>query len=69
MIFLRSKYLRLAIKDLMSFLLRNMEGELLRKMGLNVCQFCREFVLGTASTLDDAIVLPIVERVERALGE
>jgi len=40
----------------------------LKPLARKICQGIRECVLGTATTLDDKLVLPLLEKVEKEFG-
>jgi len=42
--------------------------ELLKKFADMVLDFAEEYVLGTASTVDDAIILPICDLIRKTFG-
>ena len=53
------------ISMLISALLSMLNPELLKKFADMVLDFAENYVLGTASTIDDRIVLPICEMIRR----
>lgn len=46
----------------------NADPDLLKKFADMVLDFAEEFVLGTASTVDDAIILPICELIRKTFN-
>lgn len=58
----------LAVQCGIKILMAQLPPEKLRKFAENTLEFAREEVLGTKSTVDDAIVLPIIDLVENAFG-
>jgi len=59
---------KLLIEALIKIILSQLSKDKLVCWAKAVCDFARQQVLGTASPIDDAIVLPIVEKLERELG-
>jgi len=53
------------ISMLVSALLSMLSPELLKKFADMVLDFAENYVLGTASTIDDRIVLPICEMIRK----
>jgi len=56
-----SKLLALLIQAFLAML----TPELLKKFADMILDFAEEYVLGTASTVDDAIILPICELIRK----
>ena len=55
------------IDDALWAALQNGDTETLEELTDTVFDFCKDFVLGTASKLDDAIVLPFLEALRAAM--
>lgn len=56
------------IKYALRMLLSVLTPELINEFMRNTIEFTRNRVLGTASTVDDQLVLPVLDIIEKALG-
>ena len=59
---------KMLIMQLINLILGMLTPELLKKFADMVLDFVEEFVLGTASTVDDAIVLPLCQALRQAFN-
>ena len=56
------------LKALVGILFQVLTPELVRKFADMVLDFAENFVLGTASTVDDKLVLPLCDLIRRTFG-
>ena len=59
---------QIIISQLIKVLMSTFTKELLEEFAKNTILFIEQYVKGTASKIDDAIVLPICESLKRTLG-
>ena len=59
---------QLIISQLIKVLMSTFTKELLEEFAKNTILFIEQYVKGTASKIDDAIVLPICESLKRTLN-